>query len=664
MRRIVILTLSVWGALFASIVVFAFFWRVEHYRPHPLWGILSLVLMFTPATWLAISTSRRILCGPCRWRAVGWLLIGATPLVWTGAYLTELVIDIRTRARRSLDAPTRVAGVWASSIMEIEARRRYARWTRGRHVVLLDDGQTPSAEKLVAEMDHHIRAMADLLGQPVPSTEILWVRGPLFGVRGGAIYYWSICAHEDAPDELTHLDRHEVAHSLITAISGPDQYPPRLLAEGWAEFQSSDRNGQIRYLAEGHEEGRTCSLQDLVGFDMYGEGGPAYSEGGPVVHYLIERYGPKVFFRLYSGVRRDSFHDDCRVILGDSWETVEEDFWKWLEAEDALLAESDVYQPNAAPVGDVELAQSVDPADWQALVEGYREANKGFEPLPSSTAFVIEIERSDSGVKAPESANHTAHEARAVFEGQQFWIVENCPSVSGRILMATTARCADLGRNDSGSYMGQVKPGGAHFAVRQSASEFLEFYRREVDPASLLPLRETASVDTICHIERVVRPADGRAGRWSVGFTRRRSEHDAETHYQVELDPGQRWWITHVLGERAGEWRSETRAESERIGDAFMPVTYHTRVTGDQGETSARWRARRMADGERQALKRRVDRAARSGQRVPYPWLRRFLVVIVITCPLGGMALLGITKRCVSSARMPCPAPPRTEQRH
>ncbi|MHC4405779.1 MAG: hypothetical protein ACYTG0_39535 [Planctomycetota bacterium] len=644
MRRIVILASSVWIAVIGSIALFTLFRRVGYLRPHPLWGVLSLVAMFAPMTWLAASALRRIVCGPCRWQAVGWLLVGATPLVWTGAYLTELAIQSHNRTFER-NAPARVAMVWVSSMLDVNARWRCPRWTRGRHAVLMDDGRTPSAEKLVAEMDHHIQAMSDLLGQPVPEMEFPWVRGSLFGLGRMAILYWALCGQDENPGELTYLDRHEVAHTVITAISAPHHRPPTLLREGWAESQSKDRNAQIRYLAKKRKEGLAFSLQELVGPDMYERGGPAYWEGGPLVHCLMDRYGPETFFRLYSAARKDSFRDDCRAILGDSWETVEENFWEWLEAEEKLLAEADVQQPDAAPVAHVELAESVDPVDWQALVEGCREANKDIEPLPSNTAFVLEGEQVEGETETPGSAKRTKLEFSAVFEGQQFWIFDNSRYSADWFLMATTARCADLQRNDSGSFEGRVMPGRARVRPRRRASELLALYRKAANPPYLLPVSEVPRIEATYHIERLLRPTEGKTGRWKVWFTRRGAEDDTEVRYEVELDPGQRWWITRIVRERP-ERQWETDAEYERVGGALMPVTCHARFSHDEGESTVSWRLRPMSEVERQELKQRVEQAVRSGPPIPFQRLRCFLLVIVIACPLVGATLLGVTRRC------------------
>lgn len=648
MRRNAILASSVWIAVFASIALFTFFWRVGCFRPHPLWGVLSVVLTLTPMTWLAASALRRIVCGPCRLRAFGWLLVGATPVVWIGGYLAfQAQVE---SGHRGPTAPLRVAFLWVSTMADVEARWSYPRRTRGRIAVLIDDGRTPSPEKLVAQMDRHIQAMCDLLGQPVPEGELPWVRGSFLGFNRVAISSWAFCGQDKDPGELTRLDRHEVAHTLITVLSDPDHNPPSLLSEGWAESQERGRDVQIRYLAEKRKVGLAFSLEELVEPDMYRRGGAVYWQGGPVVLYLIQRYGPESFFRFYSAAREDSFFEDCQATLGDSWQTVEKDFWKWLEAEEELLAEADAKRPEVAHV---ELAPSVDPADWQALVKGCREAGKDPEPLPTNTAFVLEGEQVEEKIEAPGVIECTKLEFRAVFEGRQFWIFDNSAHDGERFLTATRERCADLERNDSGSLEGWVKGGWARHTALKHASDLLATYRADVDAARFLPPREIPGFEASYHIERVVRPTEGKTGRWTVWFTRRRAKDGAEMRRELELDAGQHWRITRSVGEGAGGWRYETDAECERVGDAFMPVTLQKRWARDQSKGSGHWRVRPLSEGERKALKERVERAVRSGPRVPHQRLRRFLLVIVVACPLGGATFLAFTRRCKPAKETP-----------
>jgi hypothetical protein len=510
--------------------------------------------------------------------------------------------------------------------------------------MLIDNGRTPSPEKLVAEMDRHIEGMADLLGQPVPNEEFPWVRCSLFGIKSVTIPPWAMCCQDDNPDNLTYLDRHEVAHALMMQLSGPDYDPPSLLAEGWAESQSSDRNHQIRTLAEKHKQRRTYSLQELVSPTVYGLGGsdspPAYWEGGPLAHYLMQRYGSATFFRLCSGARRNSFREDCQAILGDSWETVEVNFWKWIDAEGESLYQADAKHPDTTSETLVELAPSVNPADWQALVEGYRKSNKDSEWLPSKAAFVLEGNKVERDVGIHESSKHTIFEFRAIFAGEQFWIFDNLFRIGGdSFLMATPGCSADLQRNDAGSFRGRRTPAWP----RDGAFDILAFYQSEADPANLLPLRENPQIGSTCHVERLDRPIQGKTSLWNVRFTRRGAKDESEMRCQIELDPQQQWRTTRVVREGKRGWRFEADMENKYLGDALMPVVQHIRFVDKEREVTVDSQARLMSDIERQELKQRVEQAAQSEPAGPYPWLRCFLLAIVIICPLGGITLLSIT---------------------
>jgi len=504
-------------------------------------------------------------------------------------------------------------------------------------------------------MDNHIRAMADLLGQPVPDNEFLWVRGFPFGITGVSLHRWALCGQRDNPGELTDLDRHEMAHSLIMALSGTNCDPPSLLAEGWAAAQSRDRDERILDLAKEHEVGHIYSLQELVSPNCYHRGGhdlpSVYRQGGPLVHYLTQRCGPATFFRLYCGVRRDSFHDDCRATLGDSWETVEEGFWKWIEIEGKSIARAQAKQPGAAPAVRVELAKSVNPADWQSLHKGCGEANKTFKRLPADAAFVLEGERVDRKIKTPGSTKRAKFEFRAIFQDKQLWIFEN--HGHDRVLIATPARNADLVRNDSGlfeAFEGRVNGDWDRVGVRNNASDLFACYRGNSNPAHWLPISESLWDKGIYHIERLVRPTEGKPGKWNVWLTERVAENASEDHYQLELDPGQHWWITRVVGEKKGNWRFEEGTEYQRLGDAILPVAMHSRHTDKDCEVTACWQVRPMSQIERQKLKQQIEQAAQSE---PTSWLRRLLLAIVIVVPLSGAILLVLEPRSGQSQVAP-----------
>ena len=215
MRRVAILASSVWLAVFVSIALFTVFWRAGYSRPHVFWGLLSLLLVLTPTIWLAVAVLWRCVRGPGRLRAIGWLLIGATPLVWAAA-ITAFLLSLRHGPYfvqpSYIPSGGDIVFLVTSSAFDIESRFRYSHWTHGQHVVLIDNADELSREKLVADMDEHIEKMAKLLGQPVPNMEFPWVRianslGPPHGVTWGV---WAFCYYREKSDSLTEHDRHEV----------------------------------------------------------------------------------------------------------------------------------------------------------------------------------------------------------------------------------------------------------------------------------------------------------------------------------------------------------------------------------------------------------------------------------------------------------------------
>jgi hypothetical protein len=644
-RRIVVLALSVWLSVIVSIVLFTIFWCVGMLRPHAFWGFFSVVLVLIPLVWLTILSLWRMVRGPNRGQATGWLLVGATPIIWISALLTDA--RIRTDNRHAVySPPVRVATVWVSSIFEIYARLCYPQWTHGRHTVLIDDGTITHPERLVADMDRHIRAMSDLLGQSVPAMEIAWVRGPLFRFKGKAILCWAFTGRNEDPNNLTSLDRHEVAHTLITALSEPGHHPPTLLREGWAVSQSRDRHAQIRNLAKKHREGSVYSLKELTGPDMYERGlSPVYWVGGPVVHFLMERYGPEVFFKLYSSSRKDNFFNNCQGILGHSWEEVEKEFWDWLEAKEAKLVKADGQESKEMPQIRIELAESVTQPDWQAIVDGIRTTHKDIIHLPSNTSFVLEGERTEPDTEAPGGIKHTDFEFRAIFEKDHIWIFENGRSIPqvDRFLMCTPAGCADLRRNRTGSFDGRLRRNWFYTrrSILNQASKLVSFYLWGTDPTKLHPFQEKPRTDGICRIERIVRPDETDEKKWRIDFNWRSIQLNQDLHYQVELDATHNWGITRNIWRTSEGGRTETTAEFGLIGNSVLPVRYNSHSISDQGEFSGQWRLRTMSESEKKELKQRIEKAARSIPSGPYRDLQVSLRAMALLTPLIGLALLG-----------------------
>ena len=440
-------------------------------------------------------------------------------------------------------------------------------------------------------------------------------------------------------------------------LSGPDEYPPSLLVEGWAESQSrKDRDAQIRNLAKARREGWAYSLQELVQPAAYRQVSLPWSywEGSPLVHYLMHRYGPATFLRLYAGVRPDTFHDDCPTILGDSWETVEEGFWKWIEAEDERLARADRKRAPAS-LHRVQLAKSVNPADWQTLVAGCREADKAFEAFPSNVALVAKGERIEKGPKASVSDNRSKWGFSAICEDRQFWIFGsgNCFLRSGNadwLLMSTPTCNAFLTRDDSGA----VRDEAANESPRGPAVRLVTDCRTLGSTPSWLPIDENLQTQTL-HIERLLRPTAA-TGKWTVWFTDRYMKDQPEVHHQIELDSACRWRKTRLVDEVAGQWRCETTWEYKDVGDGLPAVTMNRHGTDKDRETTTRCQLRPMSQAERRELKQYVEQTVEQWQPAdPHRRLRRLMWTIVIGCPLGGVMLLVATRRRKPSPRQSIP---------
>ncbi len=581
--------------------------------------------------------------GPNRLRAIGWLLVGATPLVWLGAYFTNLSIVVITRDPIALNTPLRVTVTWASSVLDLEARWRYPRWIHGQHAVLMDAGLTPNAARLVSEMDDHLEAMAKLLGQSGPDYEFPWVRGSLLWFNGRAIFLWALCGHDDNPAELTHLDRHENAHTLMTALAGPDYDPPFVLLEGWAETQSADRDSQISSLAQKRNNGRAYSLKELVDPYWYGKGsGPVYWQGGPLVHYLLEHYGGEKFFEFYSGVRRSTFYDDCQAILGDSWESVENGFWKWIELEAQLIAEKNPQEP-AKP--EIKFADSVNPADWQAMVSGYRNVVRVDESLPTNQTFLVEVDRVVTDQKTGLDKQPFHFEFRAVFRGDQFWVSDNYSRNQELFLLVSKERCATIWRDEDGVMKGWVKDPHSFRAVREQAIELIRLYLSVGDLDNLLPLSDRLRLQNAWKITELIRPEDGSDEPWRISYTTQTEDEETDVKCHAEVDPALDWTVVRYAAEKPGEWNSESESQYQRLnGDIFL-LSSSTHHSNGIDKVAVEIRVRPLTESEQIELIKRVEQAVEYAPSPRFYKVKIALLAIVFLCPISGVFFLRFSSR-------------------
>ena len=328
-----------WLVLTGTATLYVMYWRLWIGWP-PAWSWLgsTLAVLLTLA-WLTVEVLIKIRQGPGRLLPAACLLLVFLPLIAGAGLIGRVAWTADHRGNLQFTTPVRVGLFWALGMARVEANLRYPDRYAGRHIDLFQAAnagdRNDKVRGWVKAMDRHVDILANRLERSPSDERIAWVRGELLGMNGRAIGGVAIC--NGSRDGPRYLDYHEVAHCVITLMAGPDQYPPMLLAEGWAEAGSSAdfkrrRQVLIDELGQQVVDGRSITLRECVSTARYGRSaGSAYSHGGPFVIYLLERFGGRVFFRLYREVRPATFFRDAEQILGTGWDELERDFWAWLE---------------------------------------------------------------------------------------------------------------------------------------------------------------------------------------------------------------------------------------------------------------------------------------------------------------------------------------------
>ena len=134
----------------------------------------------------------RIIRGPGRWNTVAWMLFGALPTLWIGAYLEYLLNFGAGRIHRP-----NLLIYWAeaasSLIGEPYVRVFYPYRYEGERFVMWSDSPKCD-EKQMAAMDAHILAMEKSLGRR-SDYKVYWVRGPVWGIGGKYVFGWAWVVH-------------------------------------------------------------------------------------------------------------------------------------------------------------------------------------------------------------------------------------------------------------------------------------------------------------------------------------------------------------------------------------------------------------------------------------------------------------------------------------
>lgn len=295
-----VLSTTVWLAWLGFLALLLAMLRLGAWHPHFLPVTAALLLVLAAGISLLMLGTWRLIRGPGRRHALLCLLLGLPPL---GLLTSHLMYGFGVAYGRqfTLNLPIKLLMPFGESILDLVARFQYPVRTVGERVVMIS-APMKSPEYQVAAMDRHIRALEARLGR-TGTRKVHWVRGELLGIGGKAIL--GMCmgspveGHWQAPDAegLTTLDRHEVAHVVLSQFCTADSEPPAILMEGWAEAASlaSAISHRVRALSQ-QEGGRWLSLAELTGPDWYGRHDyPVYVQGAVLVDYLLRRFGPDRF---------------------------------------------------------------------------------------------------------------------------------------------------------------------------------------------------------------------------------------------------------------------------------------------------------------------------------------------------------------------------------
>jgi len=360
---------TVWGAWLGALGLAAALTASGIWKTNPILAVGLAVLMFAAGLGLVIAATIRLIRGPRRDRALAGLLVGTAPFWFLAGHI---LMAMRSAFNLHVPPgwPSKVFSPLAQPLLDLEARWFYPERTTGRWVTMVG-AKASDARALVAAMDRHVEASMTRLDQST-TWPIVWYRGPIFGLRQCAIYDMAIGSpvglYQRGADGLSELDRHEVAHCVITRNYTARSDPPRVLMEGWAQANQGTTAEELAYTAWNDlESGRSLTLRQLVAPDWYWYSGPAaYNQGAALVNYLLRVYGPERFLKLYTTCQQATFEDDCRATLGIGLDELDAAYW----------ADTEQIVRRAGPparrwLKGLKLGPGIDPTAWDAFLADY-----------------------------------------------------------------------------------------------------------------------------------------------------------------------------------------------------------------------------------------------------------------------------------------------------
>lgn len=663
MFRIRMLTLACWCLFEFWAFVFYLFWRTGHSWPHAAWSVLSLGSVIAVAVALAVFCTRTFVwhChsnSRQRIAILGWVLIGYAPLACFGAHWLDAAMTFGQRLPQPKTATSEVAVTWLSSFFDFVSRSDRRREI-GRHVVLVHSTDVDDPARLVSEMDVRIREMCDLLGRQ-PTKKIAWVRGSLLSQTGMSISVWAITDDGQPANELSSLDRHEVAHSVISQLCGPDHQPPHLLVEGWAQFQGNDWSGDITGLSNEFRKRARFHLDELIQEPWYSASRwPVYRYGGPFVAFLILEFSPEQFFDLYDQVRKETFRADAERILGKSWKDVEKSFWSWIVVEAERISNEEATDGGRRSV--VEFSADVRPEDWDELASHYDVSQWDVSNDESCVQFEVTVEVEESALESPKTRHF-----QLVVEPNQRWIRyrsvwDDVIGVATGASMATGSSMAiSVERSNKGQITGTAfdiegRPqarGDMHNCLRAARQTYSS------DPAMKLPIgkRWPEQIDRF-RCESIRRPVSesgvvASSRIWKLNY---RDWYSFGSDSPIVERTGE-IWLDELLGmavtrHRYEDIESTNRCETDityqQLDGLTLPKTVEeTRVEGTETYHTLST-CGPMSDSEAASMKQDILSMANEVKASPgMPWFR-IVLLCAYSMPILGFCfvLVGIDRK-------------------
>jgi hypothetical protein len=344
--------------------------RLRVWHPHFLPVVALFTVFLVAGLALLVVGVWQLIRGPRRIYALSLLLLGLAPLGFFAGHMMY-GFSLANSRQLNLNLPLKSLIPVGDAVLDLVARFSYPKRTVGERVEMISAPlPEETARQQVALMDRHIRELESRLGR-TGQRRVFWVRGPVFGLGGKAVDSLCFGSRTDEPSadpaSLTTLDRHEVAHVVLSQFCRMDIQPPALLVEGWAEASSGITPNALFLRAwSDWEMGQTYSLRELLGPDWYGRHETAaYSQGAVLVNYMLREFGPERFISLYTTCSPATFDEDCRRILGVTVDQLDQAYWAEIEKR---------IGPGGYPrywLSSLTLGPGVNQADWDRFIADY-----------------------------------------------------------------------------------------------------------------------------------------------------------------------------------------------------------------------------------------------------------------------------------------------------